>query len=48
MALELEAEFGDCVYRATPEELRALDESENSGTANQEDIEAAYKTFRRG
>ena len=35
------------VYRATPEELRAIDEAERSGTASDEEVEAAFKTFRR-
>jgi hypothetical protein len=34
-------------YRATAEELRALDAAEQSGIASQEDVEAAFRSFRR-
>ena len=47
IALELEAEFGDRIYRATPDEIQALDEAERSGLAEQRDVDAAYKAFRR-
>jgi len=36
------------VYRATPEELQAVDEAERSGIATEEAVEAAFRTFRRG
>jgi hypothetical protein len=35
------------VYRATQDELRALDKAERSGTASDEEVEAAFKRFRR-
>ena len=35
------------VYRATADELRALDAAEQSGIASQEDVEAAFRSFRR-
>jgi hypothetical protein len=35
------------VYHATPEELAAIDEAENSGIATEEEVEAAFRTFRR-
>jgi hypothetical protein len=35
-------------YHATPEELQALDEAERSGVASEEEVEAAFRTFRRG
>jgi hypothetical protein len=35
------------VYRATPEELQALDEAERSGIANDEEVEAAFRSFGR-
>jgi hypothetical protein len=35
------------VYRATPEELAAIDEAEDSGIATEEEVEAAFRTFRR-
>jgi hypothetical protein len=34
-------------YRATPEELQALDEAERSGIASEQDVAAAFQTFRR-
>jgi hypothetical protein len=46
IALELEASLGG-VYRATPEELQALDEAEQSGIASDDEVEAAFKAFRR-
>jgi hypothetical protein len=35
------------VYRATAEELRALDDAEASGIASDEEVEAAFRSFRR-
>ena len=35
------------VYRATPEELKALDEADHSGIASEQDVEAAFRSFRR-
>lgn len=35
------------VYRASPEELEALDDAERSGVASEEEVEAALRTFRR-
>jgi hypothetical protein len=35
------------VYRATAEELQALDEGERSGIASDEEVEAAFRSFRR-
>jgi len=34
-------------YRATPEELQALDEAEAGGIASEQDVEAAFQTFRK-
>jgi hypothetical protein len=34
------------VYRATPEELKAIDEADRSGIATDEEVEAAFRTFR--
>jgi hypothetical protein len=34
------------LYRATAEELQALDEAEASGTADDHEIEAAFRAFR--
>jgi len=33
-------------YRATPEELTAIDEAERGGLATQEEVEAAFGKFR--
>jgi hypothetical protein len=35
------------VYRATAEELQALNEAERSGIASDEEVEAAFRSFRR-
>jgi hypothetical protein len=35
------------VYRASVEELEALDDAERSGVASEEEVEAAFRTFRR-
>jgi hypothetical protein len=35
------------VYRATAEELQALDEADRSGIASNEEVEAAFRSFRR-
>ena len=35
------------VYIATADELRTLDEAERSGIASEEDVEAAFRSFRR-
>jgi hypothetical protein len=35
------------VYHATPDELRAIDEADRSGVATDEEVEAAFRTFRR-
>ena len=34
-------------YRATAEELRAIDEAYRGGLASDEEVEAAFETFRR-
>jgi hypothetical protein len=35
------------VYRATAEELQAIDEAERSGIAPNEEVEAAFRAFRQ-
>jgi hypothetical protein len=35
------------IYRATPEELKAIDEADRSGVATDEEVVAAFRTFRR-
>ena len=47
IALEIEAGFRDGVYHATPDELRAIDEGDRSGVATEEQVKAAFRTFRR-
>ena len=34
-------------YHATEEEVRAIDEADASGVASDEEVKAAFKTFRR-
>jgi hypothetical protein len=34
-------------YHATQEELKAIDEAERSGIATDEEVEAAFRAFRR-
>ncbi|MBX9776314.1 MAG: hypothetical protein K2Y71_18195 [Xanthobacteraceae bacterium] len=46
IAREIEARRSG-VYKATPDELRALDEAERSGIATDEEVEAAFRSFRR-
>jgi hypothetical protein len=46
MAYEIEEELkGE--YHATPDELRAIDEAQRSGLATDEEVEAAFRSFRR-
>jgi hypothetical protein len=47
IALEIEAGFRGGDYHATADELEAIDEAERSGVATQEEVEAAFRTFRR-
>jgi len=46
IALEIESALGDGIYRATPDELQAIDEAEASGVASDQEVEAAFRTFR--
>ena len=48
IALQIDAELGRGAYRATPEELEAIDEGLNGEPASDEEVEAAFATFRRG
>jgi hypothetical protein len=34
------------IYRATPNELAAIDEADRGGVASDQEIEAAFRTFR--
>jgi hypothetical protein len=47
IVLEIEAELVSSVYHATHDELRALDEAEQSGIASDQEVEAAFRAFRR-
>lgn len=46
IALEIEAELDVRVYHATAEELQAVGEAEHSGVASEQEVEAAFRTFR--
>jgi hypothetical protein len=35
------------VYRATADELKALDEADRSGIATEQEVEAAFRSFRQ-
>jgi hypothetical protein len=35
------------IYTATADELRTLDEADSSGIASEEEVEAAFRSFRR-
>jgi hypothetical protein len=45
--MEIESELDSPVYHATPEELRELDEAEQSGIASDEEVAAAFRAFRQ-
>ena len=47
VAREIEARRSG-LYRATPEELQAIDEAQRSGIASDEEVEAVFRSFRRG
>jgi hypothetical protein len=47
IVLEIETDRRDRVYHATAEELQALDEAERSGIASEQEVEAAFRAFRR-
>jgi hypothetical protein len=42
----IEDEWLPVDYHATSEELDAIDEGDRSGVASEEDVEAAFRTFR--
>ena len=46
IALRIEIERESQLYHATPDELRALDEAELNGVASDDEVEAAFRTFR--
>jgi hypothetical protein len=47
LALEIEAEFAGAEYRATPDELAAIDKGLAGEPASDEEATAAFATFRR-
>jgi hypothetical protein len=47
IALEIEAGLRGGVYHPTAEELHAIDEADRSGVATEQQVEAAFRTFRR-
>jgi hypothetical protein len=47
LALEIESELAGKEYRATPEELAAIDEGLAGEAASSEEVDAAFATFRR-
>ena len=47
IAREIDAQLAGRGYHATAEELAALDEAERSGIATDEEVETAFKSFRR-
>jgi hypothetical protein len=47
LALEIEAELTGAEYRATADELAAIDEGLGSEAATAEEVEAAFAKFRR-
>ncbi len=47
LALEIEAELAGRSYRATKDELAAIDEGLEGDAAGREEIEAAFAAFRR-
>jgi hypothetical protein len=46
LALEIEAELAGAEYDATPEELAAIDEGLAGEAASEEDVKAAFASFR--
>jgi hypothetical protein len=46
IAREIDAQLAGRAYHATAEELASLDEAERSGVASEEEVEAAFKSFR--
>ena len=47
LALEIEAELTGAEYRATPDELAAIDEGLAGEAATAEEVEAVFAKFRR-
>ena len=47
IALEIESSFRGGLYHASADELKAIDEAERSGIATEQQVEAAFRAFRR-
>jgi hypothetical protein len=47
IALEIEASVSAGAYQASQEELEALDQAERSGVASDQQVQAAFRAFRR-
>jgi hypothetical protein len=47
IALEIESGFRGGVYRATADELQAIDQADASGVATEQEVAAAFQAFRR-
>jgi len=47
LALEIEAEMSDSTYQASSDELAAIDKAVTGDVATEEEIEAAFATFRQ-
>lgn len=47
LALEIEAELAGTPYRATADELKAIDEGLASDAASDDEVKATFATFRR-
>jgi hypothetical protein len=47
IALEIEASVSGGAYQASEEELKALDQAERSGIASDQQVQAAFRAFRR-
>ena len=48
VALEIEAELAGADYHATPDELAAIDEGLAGEAASEEEVKAAFASFRQG
>jgi hypothetical protein len=48
IVLEMDTELRNRVYHATAEELQAVAAAESSGIASKQEVEAAFRAFRRG
>ena len=47
IAIEIESGFRGGVYHASADELKAIDEADLSGVATEQQVDAAFRAFRR-